>query len=102
MKLPLELRIGRTWYTVIETTAIGEKAGWLNPQIGTLKVATGVWKKPADGCRARQPAEISETFWHEVTHAILHDMEHPLWKDEKFVTDFSKRLSKAIDSARFK
>lgn len=48
----------------------------------------------------RKPEQISETFWHEVTHAILHDMEHPLWKDEKFVTAFSKRLNQVINTAR--
>jgi hypothetical protein len=40
-------------------------------------------------------------FWHEITHAILHDMGHPLWADEKFVSAFSKRLNQAIQTARF-
>ena len=42
-----------------------------------------------------------ETFWHEVTHAILHDMNSKLTYNEKFVEAFSKRLSRAIDSAKF-
>jgi hypothetical protein len=45
---------------------------------------------------------VQENFWHEVTHAILHDMgEHRLNGNEKFVVEFSKRLSQAIKSARF-
>ena len=45
---------------------------------------------------------LEETFWHELTHAILHDMgEHQLNNREKFVEDFSARLAKAIASARF-
>jgi hypothetical protein len=52
--------------------------------------------------RYRTDRQISETFWHEVTHAILHDMDHPLWKDEKFVTAFSKRLNEVVHTARFK
>jgi len=40
-------------------------------------------------------------LWHEVTHVILNDMGHFLHADERFVSDFSSRLSKAIDSAKF-
>jgi hypothetical protein len=44
---------------------------------------------------------MAETFWHEVTHCVLHDMSHPLWKDEKFVTAFSQRLNQVVHTARF-
>jgi predicted SprT family Zn-dependent metalloprotease len=48
------------------------------------------------------PEQVQETFWHEVTHAILHDMgRDTLNKDEKFVTEFAHRLTKAINTARF-
>lgn len=45
--------------------------------------------------------ERSETFWHELTHAILHDMKNDLTYNEKFVIAFSKRLDQAIKTARF-
>jgi hypothetical protein len=45
--------------------------------------------------------ERSETFWHELTHAILHDMKSKLDYDEKFVTAFSQRLDQAINTAKF-
>ena len=46
--------------------------------------------------------KVQENFWHELTHAILHDMgEHKLNSNERFVVEFSKRLSQAIKSARF-
>jgi len=52
--------------------------------------------------RAYTQAMMSETFWHELTHAILNDMgEDTLNKNEKFVTGFANRLTKAIRSARF-
>jgi hypothetical protein len=52
--------------------------------------------------RAYTDAMMSETFWHELTHAILNDMgEHALNKNEKFVSNFAKRLTTAIRSARF-
>jgi hypothetical protein len=48
----------------------------------------------------RSPVERAETFWHELTHCILHDMGHKLWRDEQFVTEFSKRLNQAVHTAK--
>ena len=48
------------------------------------------------------PTSTSETYWHELTHLILHSMRSPLWRDEVFVTRFSKRLDESIRTARFK
>ena len=46
--------------------------------------------------------KLQENFWHEVVHGILHDMDrHHLNGNEKFVIDFSKRLSALIKSAKF-
>ena len=50
----------------------------------------------------RPTAAVRLTFWHEMTHAILFEMEHPLARNEPFVTRFAKLLSAAIDSAEFK
>lgn len=44
--------------------------------------------------------EISDTFWHEVTHAILDDMHHPLYRDEAFVTAFANRLNEVVLTAK--
>ena len=42
------------------------------------------------------------TLWHEITHAILHDMgESKLNRDEKFVSGFADRLEQAIRTAKF-
>jgi hypothetical protein len=46
--------------------------------------------------------DVEDTFWHELTHAILADMGmHALNNDETFVTGFANRLTKAIQTARF-
>lgn len=45
-------------------------------------------------------SKMQETFWHELTHAILHEMQHPLYRNETFVTDFSKLLNRAIQTAK--
>lgn len=45
-------------------------------------------------------AEVSDTFWHEVTHAILENMDHPLYRDERFVTAFANRLNEVVSTAK--
>jgi hypothetical protein len=64
-----------------------------NIKIGLKSNSTG---------RVYKPTEVHDTFWHEVVHAILHDMgEDSLNKNERFVTRFANRLTKAIETARF-
>lgn len=50
-------------------------------------------------------ATRNKVLWHEITHAVLYQMEHKraaaLNKDEAFVTEFAEILSRAVDSARF-
>jgi hypothetical protein len=90
MLLPKKLKIGKKIYEVY--TVHKPKAryhGNCYYDLATIEINT-----------ATSPAEIRDTFWHEVTHAILKDMEHPLHKNEAFVTGFSNRLTKAIDSAK--
>lgn len=97
MKLPYKITIGKKTYEVQMHEEWDKRYfGYIYYNLQRIHVVThykGV---------ARKPAAVRETFWHEVTHGILHDMEHPLWRDEKFVTAFSSRLSKMIDSAKFK
>jgi hypothetical protein len=45
---------------------------------------------------------VSETFWHELVHAILWDQGYfKLCKDERFVARFAAALNKTIASAKF-
>jgi hypothetical protein len=96
MKLPSRLLIGNTSYRVTQYESERDVVGKTYPALNVMYIAT---KKRG---RPRAADAISETFWHEVTHAILHAMGDPKWKDEKFVTAFSQRLANAIKSARFK
>lgn len=41
-----------------------------------------------------------ETFWHELTHAVLFEMGNKLHRSEAFVTEFSKLLHQSIKSAK--
>ena len=51
--------------------------------------------------KPRAEKKMRESMWHETTHAILNEMGHSLRNNERFVTEFSRLLSRAIDSARF-
>ena len=62
-----------------------------------------IWydRKLIEVFKNEDPARERNTFWHELTHAILHEMGHELSRSEKFVTEFADKLSGAVDSARF-
>lgn len=94
MLIPYTFKIGHAQYTVYRFNATGPTVGYCTPECRHIKVATTKHHKP------REAQQIAETFWHEVTHAILHDMGNPLWRNETFVTEFSKRLNQVIHTAK--
>ena len=90
MDMPTTMQIGVTEYRIHYKHKPNKALGMCSYMLGSIEVNT-----------ATSPTNMRESLWHEVTHAILKDMEHPQYADEQFVTEFSHRLSKAIDSARF-
>lgn len=100
MKLPRKVRVGNKHYSVeiVETMAQRGRMGGVNYAakritIGQSSNLTG---------KAYKPEAVADTFWHELTHAILADMGmHNLNNNEQFVTGFANRLTKAIQTARF-
>lgn len=100
MMIPTTISVGSTRYTVrLKDTLSGP---WTRGLIKFPPVATIHLAQRCNVSRKRlKDADINTTFWHEITHAVLHSMDHPLCFDEKFVTAFSTKLSHAIDSARF-
>jgi len=99
MQLPKTIKVGKTRYPVVQPFC-------LRPPDCAGSVTYGqdirVAHYTSKGGRyvPRSERQRSETFWHEVTHAILHDMGSKLEANEQFVTDFSKRLNDAIRSAK--
>jgi hypothetical protein len=86
---PRRLRVGKRWYSVeiVEAMANKHEIGRVHYNTRTIELA----RKTKD-----------ETFWHELTHAILHDLgEHRLNARESFVEEFSARLAAAVKTARF-
>jgi hypothetical protein len=97
MLIPKTIKVGDTVYAVLQPLTVrGHRQGFVHYGKCTISVAN---YSPITGTKYK-PAERAEVFWHEVTHAILHDMQHQLRDDEPFVTAFSSRLSKAINSAQ--
>jgi hypothetical protein len=98
MKLPTKIRVGRRLYKIHQVKQIDNGLmGEVDYDTKEIAVAT---HSSLSGRRFKRE-EVMDTFWHELTHAILKDMNHPYESNEKFVLEFSSRLNKAIQSARF-
>jgi hypothetical protein len=101
MKIPKEVVIGNTPHLVCtkNSVMVGDKIchGSFDEDTYTITIAKG---NPLRGYKY-DADEQANTFWHELTHAVLYDMGNKLTHDEKFVTEFADRLDQAIKTARF-
>jgi len=97
--IPKLMRIGQKKYSIEVVEAMLEKSwkGAVNYDKRHIRVGqrSNLTGKPFTS------EQVDETFWHEVTHAILYDMDNSLYRNERFVNEFSKRLAQAIKTARF-
>lgn len=91
MMIPKSFRLGRYEVSVIVRDRARLVSGALGSFYPSVKLLLIAGKRPKK--------QVAVTFWHETTHAILYDMNHPLRDDEKFVTAFSKRLAQVVDTA---
>ena len=98
--LPRLIRVGNKRYSVEVIEALLDKRQVGRIQYDEQRIQIGT--RNGNTNRKLPAAEIRDSFWHELVHAILYDMgRHNLNRDEAFVIGFASRLSKAIDSARF-
>lgn len=98
--LPRKIRIGKQQYTIDIVETMLNKTDMARVFYDKRQIQIG--KRSGMTGRRYERKEMNDSFWHELVHAILYDMdEHALNKNEKFVTAFANRLSEAIDSARF-
>jgi hypothetical protein len=99
LTLPKKIKVGENWYSVDIAETMRERLymGEVHYAKRTITLA----RKSYHGIPLKLSA-LQETFWHELTHAILESMDRTdLNNDENFVEEFSSRLTKAIASARF-
>jgi len=101
MKIPKEVSIGNTPHQIRtkKSVVVGNTIchGSFDEDTHTIEIAQ---MNPLRGYKY-DADERANTFWHELTHAILYDMGDKLTHNEKFVTAFADRLHQAISTARF-
>jgi|1048.fasta_scaffold162051_1 hypothetical protein len=95
MKIPTSFRIKRKKYTVKG----GQPRSYLRGQTHHDKRIIHVYEDDRLGIPFSEH-ERGETFIHELTHAVLYDMKHPLWSDERFVTRFAELFYEAIRTSK--
>lgn len=99
LALPKKVQVGDKWYSVDVVESMRNKAymGEVNYPEQTITLG----RRTHHGVPFKLSA-LHETFWHELVHVILHSMgEDKLNNNERFVEEFSHRLAKAIQTARF-
>lgn len=98
--IPRRIRVGARQYSIDIVETMLRKRDMARIYYGHSRIELGQFSNVTG--KQFDADKVQENFWHELTHAILHDMgEHKLNSNERFVVEFSKRLSQAIKSARF-
>lgn len=102
MKIPKQVTVGKTKIAVIQPDGLKVGKDICRGGYDYSQPAIMVAKKNLKQNYKFTPSERANTFWHELTHAILHDMgKDKLNRDEAFVSAFADRLDQAIKTARF-
>ena len=98
MKIPKQITVGNKTYTIVTTYKIHNP-----PSLGRVHYESKLINLAMYDSFGTplESEEIDDSFWHELTHAILHDMGHDLCDNERFVTAFANRLTTAVNSAKF-
>tara|TARA_R110000772_G_scaffold86275_1_gene180671 strand:+ start:3743 stop:4045 length:303 start_codon:yes stop_codon:yes gene_type:complete len=100
MIIPKKVKVGRTNYQIHKVTKMN-KVGAMGEIDYDTKEITIASRSSRNPHRKFSKKEISDTFWHEITHAILQDMDSKLHTNESFVTKFANRLTTVISTAKF-
>lgn len=100
--IPLAFKLGGKRYKVVEEHSMKTPRGRsLMGQLNVDKKLVSVALHNASTNRKYDKGEIANSFLHELTHAILFDMDHKLATDECFVTNFADRLQEALETFKY-
>ena len=100
MQIPKNLKVGEYRYKVVRVDQAPRKGTMGSVDVKTKTITLG--QRSWLNSKAFKTEQVDDTFWHELTHAILFEMgRRRLWKDEHFVSQFATLLTKAINSAKF-
>ena len=97
MQIPKEITVGKKTYKITRPHAIVNPTSMGRTYFDENRIEIAQFDIKAN---KYEQAEVDDTFWHELTHAILYDMGHDLCANERFVTAFANRLSDAVNSAK--
>ena len=97
--IPTTMQIGDHTYTIAHTKYMQGSGGMGRTYYNIKRVLLATHSTKTH--KAFNAEARNETFWHELTHAVLFEMGSPLHTNERFVSDFSYLLSRAVDTARF-
>ena len=101
LKIPTTIRVGKHKYSIDVVEAMLKKQTMGRVYYGTRRIEIGRMSNTTG--KAFSDTQVLDSFWHEVTHAILEEMgRHTLNSDERFVTEFANRLTQVIKTAEFK
>ena len=102
MKIPSQVKIGKTKIQILKPYAVKVGRSSCRGCYDWEKKEINIANYTPSGSHKYSPSDKANTFWHELTHAILHDMgKDKLNRDEAFVSDFADRLDQAIKTAKF-
>ncbi len=90
MKMPKQIKVGRVTYTIQRVPKLRDRCGFVDVDAKVITLATG------NMLGRYSAAERANTFWHEVTHAILYEIGDELWANERHVNAFANRLEPII------
>lgn len=94
-KIPKKFVLGSVEHEVSIQKTVGDNCNLFGSwdSVGIIRIAEMVGSEKTSNSRQRQ------TFWHELTHAILATMgQEELNNDEGFVNTFASFLSGAVDT----
>jgi hypothetical protein len=98
MQIPKSVMVGKKKYYIhLQRSAKRNAWGCIYFLVPSIYISTHSEGKPRP---AAGRDGMNTIFWHEIMHAILHDMNHPLNKDEQFVTEVSRRLAQVCETAK--
>jgi hypothetical protein len=96
-KIPKKLHVGAKSYKVVKVHSLKSyHSGEVEYRAALIKIAQ--YLKVGTVKLRIAKREQWETFWHEVVHAILRDMQRHDLNNERFVNAFSRRLYQALES----
>lgn len=98
MLIPKSFNLGKRTYTVKVLPTMGRRGIMGSTYFESARIEIGTRSKITG--MAYKQEDMSDTFWHELTHAILNDMGSNLQLNETFVTAFANRLNQAVSTAK--